>query len=82
MEPKKTSESRAAKALNLCEDAKEKVGGVASTMGKDCPICAGKKLLDCPFCEEGKCEYGICTLCSGTGSIKCTMCHPERGLPG
>lgn len=76
-------ESRASKALKLCEDKSEKVLGGAKTMGPDCPICKGKKLLDCPFCDKGACADGsTCTLCSKTGKIKCTMCHPDAGLPG
>ena len=45
-----------------------------------CPICKGKKVVDCPQCKgRGKKDVGAilskmatCTHCKGTGKIKCS----------
>ena len=45
-----------------------------------CPICKGKKVVDCPQCKgKGKKDVGAilskmatCSHCKGTGKIKCS----------
>ena len=68
--------TRAKRVLSICEESDKFTFGGARTVGSGCPICKGKKLVDCKLCDQFLIDY--CTLCKGTGKIKCTMCKPDK----
>ena len=43
-----------------------------------CPICKGKKVVECPKCDgkggsvKGLGTYYKCSNCGGTGKVKCS----------